>query len=422
LAEIEASFPPKLECLFKPSRYKFIRGGRGSGKSWGVARALLIQGAGEPHRVLCTREVQKSIKQSVHQLLRDQIDALGLGEFYEVLEHEIRGANGTRFYFSGLSDLTADTIKSFEGCTRVWCEEAQTITQRSWRILAPTIRAENSEIWATYNPELESDETHQMAVVNPPPDTISTQLNYSDNPWFPQVLEAERVHAKATMTEADYAHVWEGRCKPAVEGAIYFDQIADAEAKGRIREVPYDPLLKVHAVWDLGWNDSMAIILVQRSSSELRVIDYIEGSHRTLSDYAMDLKGMSLNWGDDYLPHDGFTKDFKTGKSAEEILKVMGRTVKPTPNMHVENGIKAAREVFSRCYFAKAKTGRLIECLKRYRRAVSRQTNEPGAPLHDEFSHGADAFRYLALVADQLTNDNAMFTAKIKYPTRKVIA
>ncbi len=232
MAETLASFPPKLACLFQPSRYKFIRGGRGSGKSWGIARALLIQGAAAPHRVLCTREVQKSIKQSVHQLLRDQIEALGLGGFYEVLEAEIRGANGTRFYFAGLSDLTAETIKSFEGCTRVWNEEGQNTSRRSWRILTPTIRADDSEIWTSYNPELESDETHQMAVVNTPPDTISVEMNYGDNPWFPAVLETERQHALATMSAADYAHIWEGRCKPAVEGAIYFDQIADAEAKG----------------------------------------------------------------------------------------------------------------------------------------------------------------------------------------------
>lgn len=422
MAAIEARFPPKLQCLFQPSRYKFIRGGRGSGKSWGVARALLIQAAGEPHRVLCTREVQKSIKQSVHQLLRDQIEELGLGGFYEVLEHEIRGRNGSRFYFSGLSDLTADTIKSFEGCTRVWCEEAQTLTRRSWRILAPTIRAESSEIWATYNPDLDSDETHQMAVINPPPGAISVELNYTDNPWFPAVLEAERQHALRTMTQAEYAHIWEGRCRPAVEGAIYFDQIADAEAKGRIRDVPYDPLLKVHAIWDLGWNDSMSIILAQRSASEIRVIDHIEGSHRTLSDYVQDLKALPLNWGHDYLPHDGFAKDFKTGKSAEEILKALGRSVKPTPNVHIENGIKAAREVFARTYFAKAKTARLVECLKRYRRAVSRSTNEPGAPLHDEFSHAADAFRYMALVADQMSNDTMQFARPINYPTRKAVA
>lgn len=404
---IEAKFPPKLKILFQPSRYKFIRGGRGSGKSWGVARALLIQGASECHRVLCTREVQKSIKQSVHQLLRDQIIALGLNNFYQVLENEIRGLNGTRFYFAGLSDMTADSIKSFEGCTRVWCEEAQTITKRSWKILVPTIRAENSEIWATYNPELETDETHQMAVVNPPPGTQSILMNYSDNPWFPSVLEQERLHAEATMKPDEYMHVWEGRCRPAVEGAIYFDEVSKAEAAGRFCKAPYDPMLKVHCVWDLGFNDSMAIGLVQKVASEVRLIGYIEDNQRTLPEYVNQLSQLKYNWGYDYLPHDGFAVKHQTGKSDEKVLQALGRKVMRVPNMDIEQGIRTARLLFPRIYFNTEDAGviRLIECLKRYRRNINKQTNEPGAPRHDEFSHGADMFRYLSLVADDMTNE-----------------
>ena len=167
LSEVEARFPEKLKFLFAPARYKVARGGRGSGKSWGFARALLIQGASQPTRVLCTREVQKSIQQSVHQLLEDQVAELGLSSFYEVLTHEIRGKNGSAFYFAGLSDQTADTLKSFEGVDIVWCEEAHSITERSWNILTPTIRKPNSEIWVSFNPELESDETFKRFIRTP---------------------------------------------------------------------------------------------------------------------------------------------------------------------------------------------------------------------------------------------------------------
>jgi len=121
-----------------------------------------------------------------------------------------------------------------------------------------------------------------------------------------------------------------------------------------------------------------------------------------------------LNWGNDYLPHDGFTKDFKTGKTAQEILQSMGRSAQPVPKLDVESGIKAAREVFPRMYFDKIKTARLVECLKRYRRHINQTTNEPGQPLHDEFSHGADSFRYLAVVADQMTNDD--WGGSLNYP------
>jgi phage terminase large subunit len=378
----------KLEFLQKPARYKIIKGGRGSGKSWGVARALLLLAVQKPVRILCTREVQKSIQQSVHQLLKDQIEAIGVQDFFEVLQTTIRGKNGSEFFFAGLSDLTVDSIKSFEGVDIVWCEEAQTICDRSWSVLIPTIRKQGSEIWVTYNPELETDATNDRFVTNTPPDCVVVEMNWQDNPWFPETLELERQHAEKTLKPEVYNWIWEGKCKPAVEGAIYFDEIANAEKHNRIRDVPADVMLKTHAVWDLGWNDSMSIILVQRSASELRIVDYIEDSHRTLADYAMQLKAMPLNWGVHYLPHDGFSKDFKTGKSAQEILEALGCTVEATPNMAIEDGIRAARMTFERIYFDKTKAKRLIECLKRYRRNISKTTGEAGSPLHDEYSHG----------------------------------
>jgi phage terminase large subunit len=406
---VSVQFPDKLAFLFKPARYKCAYGGRGSAKSWSFARALLVLGAMRRERVLCTREVQKSIQQSVHQLLRDQVEALGLSDFYEVLQTEIRGKNGTQFFFSGLSDQTADSIKSFEGCTIVWVEEAQSVTKRSWNILTPTIRADGSEIWVSFNPELESDETYQRFVVNPPPDCVAVQVNYSDNPWFPAVLEAERKHAEATMKPEEYAHIWEGKCKPAVEGAIYFDQMAQADK--RIGSVPMDATLKTHAIWDLGFNDAMAIILVQRVSSEIRVIGYIEGQQRTLADYSAELKalrldGQPVNWGSAWLPHDGFAKRHQTGKTDAAVLRGLGWSVNKVPQTDVETGIKRAREVFPRVWFNKERAERLVECLKRYRRHVSQSTGEPGKPVHDEFSHGADAFRYMAMCSDELTNDD----------------
>jgi phage terminase large subunit len=424
VSETVARFPAALKRLFQPARYKFIKGGRGSGKSWGVARALLILGSMEEHRVLCTREVQKSIKQSVHQLLTDQIEALGLLSFYEVLENEIRGKNGTKFLFAGLSDLTADSIKSFEGCTRVWNEEGQTTTARSWGILTPTIREAGSEIWTTYNPELESDETHQRAVVTPFPGTVVIDMNYTENPWFPPILEQERLHAKATMTPAEYAHVWEGKCRPAVEGAIYADQMAKADS--RIAGVPHDPLLKTHAVWDLGFNDSMAIILVQKVSSEVRIVGYVEGNQRTLADYSAELRALRLdgepvNWGQAYLPHDGFAKRHQSGKSDAQVLESLKWEVRKVQNTDVEDGIRRAREVFHRVYFNKTRTVRLIECLKRYRRHVSQATGEPGKPVHDEFSHGADAFRYMALCVDEMTNDSGDWAEPLKLNTKYIV-
>lgn len=318
-----------------------------------------------------------------------------------------------------MGDQTAESIKSFEGVDRCWVEEAQNVSKRSWDILDPTIRKQDSEIWVSLNPELDTDDTYVRFISNPPPEAVVVQINYSDNPWFPESLEAKRLHAKATMPAADYDNIWEGKCKPAVSGAIYAGEIADAVEKGRICGVPYDPAFKVHVIFDLGWNDSTAMILVQKHLSELRVIEYIEDSQKTLDWYSAELKKKNLNWGSLYLPHDGDHKNLgNQGKSAKKIMQEFGWSVEIVPNQLIEMGIKQARMVFPRVYFDKHSTDRLVQCLRRYRRGIPTTTGEPGNPVHDEWSHGADAFRYLSIVAERLTNDT--FGGALVYPDMRV--
>lgn len=403
--EINAALPEKLEMLFRPMRYKVAYGGRGGGKSHSFAIALLALAAQKPMRILCAREIQKSIKDSVHRLISDKIQILGLGSFFDILETEIRGANGSLFLFSGLSSQTVESLKSFEGVDICWVEEAKNVSKRSWDILGPTIRKAGSEIWISFNPELETDETYQRFVLNPPDDCISVEINYPDNPFKTLTQEKERLSFKRQFPK-EYDNIWLGKCKPAVEAAIYYDEIAEAREKGRIANAPYDRLLKVHVVFDLGWNDAMSIALVQRSASEIRVIEYIEDSHKTLDHYSNELKAKKYNWGQMYLPHDARARDYKYGKSAEEIMKALGWDVRITPNMSIEDGIRQARLVFGRCYFDQTNTARLVECLRRYRRQMNNTTNQAGAPLHDEYSHGADCFRYIAVNAEKMTNDD----------------
>jgi len=412
-----AQFPDKLDFLFQPHRYKVAYGGRGSGKSWGFARALLLQASNKPLRILCAREIQRSIRQSVHQLLTDQIQSLGLGPFYEVLESEIRGINGSLFSFTGLANNTVESIKSFEGVQIVWCEEAQTISKKSWDILIPTIRKPDSEIWVSFNPNIDTDNTYQRFVVDPPENAKVVKINWQDNPWFPQVLEDERQHS--LKTNPDYANIWEGDCKAAVDGAIYSNEIREAQEGNRITTVPYDPMMKVHVVMDLGWNDSMSVILCQKGISDLRIIGYIEDDHRTLDSYSAQLKNLSYNWGTMFLPHDGQSKDFKHGISAEEIMKKLGWDIRIVPKADIESGIKLARMNFHRIYFDKS-AQRLVECLKNYRRSINSATNEPGAPLHDEYSHGADAFRYLCTSIESMKNES-WSKEKIQYTNRGIV-
>lgn len=382
-----------------------------------MARALLIKAANEPTRVLCAREIQRSIKQSVHTLLNDQIQALGLGAFYEVLEAEIRGLNGSTFSFTGLATNTVESIKSFEGCDIVWVEEAQTVSKKSWDILIPTIRKPNSEIWVSFNPNIDTDDTYKRFVVETPDNAKVVKVNYTDNPWFPEVLEIERQHS--LKTNPDYANIWEGDCKAAVDGAIYSNEIREAQEGNRITTVPYDPMMKVHVVMDLGWNDSMSVILCQKGISDLRIIGYIEDDHRTLDSYSAQLKNLSYNWGTMFLPHDGQSKDFKHGISAEDIMKKLGWDIRIVPKADIESGIKLARMNFHRIYFDKS-AQRLVECLKNYRRSINSATNEPGAPLHDEYSHGADAFRYLCTSIESMKNES-WSKEKIQYTNRGIV-
>lgn len=393
---INVQIPAKLAGLYKPCRYKVMKGGRGGGKSHGVAEVLLEKGARNPLRILCAREIQKSMRDSVHRLLKDKIVKLGLQAFYEVLDTEIRGANGTLIVFSGLQSHTVDSIKSFEGVDLVWVEEAHGVSKKSWDTLTPTIRKDGSEIWLTLNPDMETDETYQRFIATPSPDTWVCDINWRDNPWLPDVLNEERLKAKRSMLKEDYEHIWEGKARRVAAGAIYRHEIETLYLENRACAVPYDPLLPVHTVWDLGWNDSMTIGMVQRGTHDVRLIDYIEDSHRTLDWYVAQLDKRSYRWGTDFLPHDGRTRNFQTGKSTQEQLQAMGRkSVVVQAQTSVEEGIKAVRMLFPRCYFDKTKTARLLECLKRYQRQINTQTNEPMGPLHDEYSHGADMFRYV---------------------------
>lgn len=382
-----------------------LYGGRGSGKSWGVARALLIHAVQKPTRILCAREIQRTIGDSVHRLIADQIALLGFGELFTVTDTEIRCVNGSSFTFAGLRQQDAGKIKSFEGVDICWVEEAQTVSKKSWDVLIPTIRKERSSIWVTFNPELDTDETYQRFVIKPPHDAQVIKVNWNDNPWFPATLDLERRSLKARDFEA-YKNVWEGDCRSALEGAIYAKEVAQLYEQGRVRPCPYDPLLPVHTVWDLGWNDQTSIVLVQRAS-EIRVIGFIEDSHRTLADYVQQLRALPYVWATDWLPHDGRAKDFKSGKSAEEMMQAMGRTVRIVENLGIEEGIRAARMVFPRVYVDPAAEG-LLAHLKRYRRSINATTGEPGAPLHDEHSHAADAFRYLAVAVDQMSSAPAI--------------
>ncbi len=394
--------PRKLDFLIgKKARYKVAKGGRGSAKSWSYARALLTIGASRKIRVLCTRELQKSIKDSVHQLLSDQIVTMGLGGFYTVQDKTITGKNGTAFGFAGLKHNITE-LKSYEGADYCWVEEAHKVSRNSWMILIPTIRKENSEIWVTFNPELEDDETYRRFVINPPKDSIVVTVNHSDNPWFPEVLRQEMEELKEE-DEDDYMNVWEGHCKEILKNAIFAKEIRKAKLENRVTNVPYDPTKPVHTFWDLGWNSisgRTAVIMAQTVNATYRMIDYMEDAEHTVDWYVRELQKKPYVWGTDYLPHDANSTNLAAGgRTVHKIMKSLGRKVRVLKRTaRVGNDINAAKTIFGQLWIDRDKCADLLYCLNRYRYKIDEDTGiRSKNPEPSIYIHGADAFRQFAV-------------------------
>lgn len=390
------AFPEKLQVLFEQMRYKVLYGGRGGAKSWGIARALLTLGTTKNLRILCAREMQTSIAQSVHKLLKDQITELGLQSFYEVQQYVIKGINGTEFTFHGLKHNIAN-IKSVEGTDICWVEEAQTVSKTSWDTLIPTIRKEGSEIWISFNPSLEADETYQRFVVKPPTNSIVVKVNWSDNPWFPDVLKQEKDDLKEKDIDS-YLTVWEGHCKQTLDGAIYAKEVRLSTSEERFTKVPYDTNKPVHTFWDLGRADKTAIWFAQVIGFEFRIIDYYENQGFALPHYLKVLQDRGYVYGDTWMPHDADNELLASERTIAQQARASGFKVRIVPKSAVIDGINAARTIFGKCWFDVEKCADGIQCLRNYRYDVDPDTQQfSNKPLHDWASHGADAFRYLAV-------------------------
>lgn len=394
-------FPKKFEALFQPEkvRYRIFYGGRGGAKSWCFARALLAKGTKQPMRILCAREFQTSIKDSVHKLLSDQIYELNMESFYEITQTTIRGINGTEFIFAGIKNNT-NNIKSIEGIDIAWVEEAQSVSANSWNVLIPTIRKQDSEIWVSFNPELPTDDTWKRFVESPPESSVVVKVNWNDNPWFPETLNLERLSLKARDLSA-YNNVWEGATRNTVDGAIFGKEMEQAELENRITNVPYDPSKPCHAVFDLGWADNTACWIIQYVGFDIRVLRYFEDNQKTIQHYLSLMQTFGYIYDTIWLPHDGAAKSLGTGKSIEEIVRATGLKVQILDRVPVADSINAARTIFPRCYFDRKNTEEGLNCLRHYRYDVDEHGTFSQKPLHNIYSHGADAWRYIGLMVNE---------------------
>lgn len=262
---LRIKIPKVFAPLAEPHRYKSFYGGRGGAKSWAFARMLIGLASSRKMRILCTREYQSSIRESVHQLLKKQIWLMGLQKDFDIQQSVIKSKTGSEFIFMGLK-MHPMEIKSTEGVDVCWVEEAQSVSDESWEILIPTIREVNSEIWASWNTGDESDPTYQRFVKNPPEDCVSIKVGWQDNPYFPEVLNKERLWMLETDPEA-YDHVWDGNPRKISEAVIFRNKYVVDEF-----EAPEGTRLYYGADWGFS-NDPTTLIRCYIDNNEL-YIDY----------------------------------------------------------------------------------------------------------------------------------------------------
>lgn len=404
--------------LLKPARYKGAYGGRGGAKSHFFAELLIERCYMQRTRAACIREVQNSLKESVRQLLIDKIAKFGLESEFEVLEAEIRAPHGGLIIFRGMQSYNAETIKSLEGYDIAWVEEAQTLSDRSLRMLRPTIRNEDSEIWFSWNPRHETDPVDQfLRGEGKPSNAIVVQVNWDDNPWFPDVLRQEMEHDYAVDREMA-EHVWGGGYERITEGSYYARLIADAEKEGRVGSFPYNPAWPVKTAWDIGVDDYTAIWFFQDNGRQVYAIDYYEASGEGAEQIVKaalpelnpneaerkmalaELDRPAYRYGTHYVPHDVKVREWGGGAKERSIV-LMELGVKPLHIGAAQNPaerINASRRLLPVVHFHESKRVRLgLSRLRRYSRRRNEHLGIYTTPLHDENSHGADAFGEFAL-------------------------
>jgi phage terminase large subunit len=397
--------------LLSPARYKGAYGGRGSGKSHFFAELLIRDSiTHKGMRSVCIREVQKSLKESAKRLIEDKLGDLRLGETdgFKVFSDVVKTPGDGLITFQGMQDHTAESIKSLEGYKRAWCEEAQSLSARSLSLLRPTIRAEGSEIWFSWNPRRKTDPVDTMLRGDSlPTGAVVTRANWSDNPWFPSVLEQERQDCLRDDPD-QYPHIWEGDYATVLAGAYFARSIADAKAQGRIGRVPADPLMAHRAFFDIGGTgakaDAVAIWIAQFVGREIRVLDYYEAVGQPLATHVAWMRERGYGKAEVFLPHDGSTNDKVYDVSYESALRAAGLSVVVVPNQGAGAAaarIEAARRRFPSIWFNEATTTPGIEALGWYHEKRDEARNIGLGPEHDWSSHGADAFGLMCVAYEE---------------------
>lgn len=400
MSTLRVEVPRKLKPLLAPRRYKGAYGGRGGAKSHFFAEQIIVRCLIQPTRVVCIREVQNSIKDSVRQLLIDKIEKLGLLQTFDVLESEIRGPGGSQIVFKGMQSYNAANIKSLEGYDIAWVEEAQTLSQHSLDLLRPTLRKDGSELWFSWNPRFKTDPVDQFFRKNPPDDAVSVLINWRDNPWFPDVLRKEMEHD--FQTDPDKAeHIWNGAYGFG-QGAILARWVAIAERNGRITDVKADPDgAPIMVSSDIGFRDTAGWWFWQPQLGGYKVLKYIGESGFDADDWIpqlqKEIEAIGAPLGRIWLPHDARAKTFQSKHTTvDKFLTAFGAgKVAVVPQTKKLDQISAARTVINKCEFDRDACEEGLDGLRAWEYEYNEETGVfSREPVHNWASHPSDAFAY----------------------------
>ena len=399
--------------LLQPARYKGAHGGRGSGKSHFFAGLLIDEClVNKGTRAICIREVQKDLKDSAKLIIEDKLNEFSLGESdgFKSYESEIKTPGDGLIIFKGMNNYTAQSIKSLEGFSRAWVEEAQTLSQTSMDMLRPTIREEGSELWFSWNPRHKKDPVDQLLRGGTQPTgAVVIEANWKHNPWFPSVLEQERLDCLNNEPEK-YDHIWEGGYATVTEGAYYAKALAVAKEQGRIGFVAADPLMPYRAFFDIGGTgrkaDATSIWIAQFIGAEIRVLDYYEAVRQPLSTHLnwMRSRGYTSDCTTVWLPHDGDHGEKVYDVSYVSAVTDAGWDAEVVPNQGrgaALNRVDAGRRLFPRMRFNADATEAGRDALGWYHERIDEDRDIGLGPEHDWASHGADAFGLMCVVYEE---------------------
>lgn len=420
----QIDIPDAFIELFQPSkkwRHICYHGGRSSAKSTDVAIALDTIGTSSPKRMLCCREVQNSIAESVHKLLADIIAKYNLPS-WEITRETIRNRNGSEFIFKGLRG-NAQSIKSLEGIDICWVEEAQTVSMESIDILIPTIRKPGSYFIWTFNRLTENDPVWERIAGHPDENTYVRQVNsYEVEKLLSPEIIAEREKMRKENPEL-FEHVWLGQPLTVNTGSVFGKQLAQAREDGRIGSVPYDDALGCYTAWDLGIGDATAIWFFQvTTGGEIHFIDHYESSGEDLGHYISVIQNKPYQYNKHFLPHDANARELQTNMTRADFFRNRGinnvEVLRPTKfTLGTDDISLVARPKFSKCWFDEKKCQRGLECLRAYHYEYDDKNKLlKDKPCHDWSSHSSSAFIYAMMAETEQVEVATHFNFKTYTP------